>query len=115
MKLLFDQNISFRVIKKIAEIFTGAEQVTSVGLTNSSDMEIWEYARKNGFCIVTFDADFMDLSLLKGFPPKIVWLHTGNISTDELAGLIMLKEKVIKEFLSDDESGFLELTSGMNR
>ncbi len=110
MKLLFDQNISFRILKKLSGNFSGSEQVQSLGLINKSDFEIWEFAEKNNFCIVTFDADFIDLSMLKGFPPKIIWLNTGNLNTDALTNLILSKESAINEFCSDNESGFLELT-----
>ncbi len=58
MKLLFDQNISFRLLRKIEVQFPEAKQVKEVGLENSTDMQIWEYAKVNHFTIVTFDADF---------------------------------------------------------
>ena len=58
MKLLFDQNISFRIIKQLERVFPGSKQVKELGLENTSDIEIWEYAKINNFVIVTFDADF---------------------------------------------------------
>jgi predicted nuclease of predicted toxin-antitoxin system len=51
---------------------------------DATDNEIWEYARKNNYAIITFDADFYDISIINGHPPKIVWLRTGNISTNEI-------------------------------
>ena len=48
-------------------------------------MEIWEYAKNNNFCIVTFDADFVDIATIKGHPPKIIWLRTGNMTTENIA------------------------------
>ena len=58
MKLLFDQNISYRITKTIADQFPNAKQVKELGLENSTNLEIWEYAKSNGFTIVTFDSDF---------------------------------------------------------
>lgn len=58
-KLLLDQNISFRVVRKVSFLFPEAKQVRELGLENSSDQDIWEFARTHGFSIVTFDADFM--------------------------------------------------------
>jgi predicted nuclease of predicted toxin-antitoxin system len=55
MKLLFDQNISFRVISKLADFFQGSGQVKNLGLQNNSDLEIWKFAKENNFSIVTFD------------------------------------------------------------
>ncbi|GHV59824.1 hypothetical protein FACS1894182_14480 [Bacteroidia bacterium] len=78
MKLLFDQNISFRILRLLPERFTDSRQVCSVGLNDHNDMEIWQYAKQNGFTVVTFDADFFDISVLGGFPLKT---HLANILT----------------------------------
>jgi predicted nuclease of predicted toxin-antitoxin system len=78
MKLLFDQNISHRIIPNIQDIFPNAMQVRELGLENLADKEIWDYAKKNEFVIVTFDMDFYDLSVIWGNPPKIIWIRTFN-------------------------------------
>ena len=70
MRLLFDQNISFRLVSKIRDIFHEARQVKELGLENLTDFQIWRYAKSNNYSIVTFDADFYDYSLLKGHLPK---------------------------------------------
>jgi len=59
MKLLFDQNISYRIIKHLGKYFPESKHISQLGLVNFSDMEIWDFARKNEYIIVTFDADFM--------------------------------------------------------
>jgi predicted nuclease of predicted toxin-antitoxin system len=56
MKLLFDQNISYRILRHLPEPFTGSQQVRTVGLEDEDDLKIWEFARKNGYIIVTFSA-----------------------------------------------------------
>lgn len=99
MKLLFDQNISFRLINKIITLFPEAKQVRQLGIENYSDIEIWEYAKQNDYSIITFDADFLDISSLKGHPPKIIWLRFGNTSTDMLAEILTAKYEIIKEFI----------------
>jgi predicted nuclease of predicted toxin-antitoxin system len=58
VKLLFDQNISFRLVKKIESEYPGSGQVKRLALENSTDLELWDYARKNGYTIMTFDSDF---------------------------------------------------------
>jgi predicted nuclease of predicted toxin-antitoxin system len=83
MKLLFDQNISYRILKKLSDFYSGSSHVKSEGLMNASDIEIWEFAKMNHFIIVTQDSDFNDLYLLKGFPPKILWFQTSNLRTDD--------------------------------
>ncbi|MFH0867296.1 MAG: DUF5615 family PIN-like protein [Bacteroidota bacterium] len=102
MKLLFDQNISFRLIKKISSLFPEAVSVKEVGLENSADSAIWNYAIANDFAIVTFDSDFYELNILKKPSPKIIWLRTGNTSTDNLVKLFTDKSEVIHEFLSNE-------------
>ncbi len=103
MKLLFDQNISFRILKQISDVYPEAKQVKDVGLENSSDSEIWEFARKNNYCIVTFDSDFYDLSVIKGIPPKIIWLRTGNTSTISIAKVLIDNQELIREFIQSPD------------
>jgi len=71
MRLLFDQNISFRVIKGIKDLFPLSKQVRELGLENYSDRLIWDYAKKEDYTIVTFDSDFFDLNLILGTPQKL--------------------------------------------
>jgi predicted nuclease of predicted toxin-antitoxin system len=87
MKLLFDQNISFRAVKGIQDLFPLAKQVCELGLENSSDRSIWNFAKKENYSIVTFDSDFYDLNLVLGTPPKIIWLRTGNATTEDIIKL----------------------------
>ncbi|MCX6291532.1 MAG: DUF5615 family PIN-like protein [Bacteroidetes bacterium] len=103
MKLLFDQNISYRVVSRLKIYFPDSKQVREIALENSSDIKIWQYARTNHFTIVTFDADFFDLSNIKGHPPKIIWLRTGNYKTDDLAKLLLKKNNLILEFLTSEK------------
>ena len=88
MKLLFDQNISYRIVPKLSDCFPECKQVRELGLTNAEDVDIWDYARKNNYVIVTFDADFYDISLISGCPPKIIWFRTGNLTTNQIANIL---------------------------
>jgi predicted nuclease of predicted toxin-antitoxin system len=109
MKLLFDQNISFRVLRLLPDSFTDCHHVRSVGLNDCDDARIWQYAKQNGFTVVTFDADFFDISILRGFPPKIIWLRTGNLTTSEIAELIILNYADIVSFIDNPEQSCLEI------
>ena len=102
MKLLFDQNISFRVTKLISEKFPEAKHLSELGLADSTDMAIWEFARSHNYTIVTFDSDYYDLSIIKGHPPKIIWLRIGNTSTAGIAKVLSEDFELIKAFISDD-------------
>lgn len=109
MKLLLDQNISYRLVKKLESIFPGIQQVTSVGLANKPDRSIWDFAKKESYTIVTFDSDFYDLSLTEGHPPKIIWIKSGNTTTDHLATLLAQKVTQIQHFGEDNELSCLEI------
>jgi predicted nuclease of predicted toxin-antitoxin system len=103
MKLLFDQNISFRIIKKIINQFPESKHISAIGLSDCEDPDIWTYAKSNNYAIVTFDSDFFEISLIKGHPPKIVWLRTGNLTTIEISFLLNRNQNVINDFLNKKE------------
>ncbi|MEH3115016.1 DUF5615 family PIN-like protein [Pedobacter terrae] len=100
MKLLFDQNISFRIIKLIQLAFPQREQIRKLNLENKSAKEIWTFAGQNDFTIVTFDADFYEFSNLYGDPPKIIWLRTGNNTTISVSQILLAKKELIVEFIN---------------
>lgn len=102
MKILFDQNISYRIISKITVAFPNAKQIKQLGIENYSDIEIWDYAKKNEYTIITFDSDFFDFANIKGHPPKIIWLRIGNTKTDFLAGILNEKKSIISDFIQSD-------------
>lgn len=113
MKLLFDQNISFRIIQKIEAEFPEAQQLRRLGLNNAEDRSIWEYAKSNEFVIVTCDIDFFELSNLYGQPPKVIWVRIPNPKTSELALAILRKKEAILSFIhvtSSNSPACLELT-----
>ena len=104
MKILFDQNISVRIVDRIKDIFPNCSQVRLEGLENATDLEIWNYARENDFSIVSFDADFYDLSVLRGQLPKIIWLRIGNTSTKELEEKLRLHSKSTLDLISNEQA-----------
>lgn len=101
MKLLFDQNISFRIIDKVKNHFENVQQIRQVGIENADDITIWQFAKENNYAIVSFDADFNDLANLRGVPPKIIWLRIGNMITDNIAHLLIKHKDIISSFLSE--------------
>jgi predicted nuclease of predicted toxin-antitoxin system len=56
MKVLIDQNISFRIVSQISDMFSGVSHVKSLGLIDAKDFDIFMFARKEGFqAILTQD------------------------------------------------------------
>jgi predicted nuclease of predicted toxin-antitoxin system len=94
VKLLFDQNLSHRLVRALADVYADCEHVRNVGLKEAPDTEVWNYAKTNGFMIVSKDSDFHQRSLLLGYPPKVIWVRLGNCSTSAV-------ERVLREHLSD--------------
>jgi predicted nuclease of predicted toxin-antitoxin system len=58
---------------------------------------------QDDYTIVTFDTDFYDISLIKGTPPKIIWLRIGNTSTRNLVVCLQNNLELIKEFVQNNE------------
>ena len=110
MKLLFDDNISYRIVKMVIGLFPDCLHVSRTGLANPApDRLIWEYARKQDYIIVTFDEDFENLYNLYGFPPKVIVLRLGNTSTRIIADTLSSKKPEIETFCLSDMYGLLEI------
>lgn len=111
LKLLFDQNISRRVVGLLPPAFAGSRHVTQLRLGSNADRAIWDHARASGFSVVSKDADFHQMSFLFGAPPKIVWLRLGNCTTDDVVRCLVRREASIVAFLRDPESALLVVDS----
>ncbi len=109
MRLLFDHNLSPRLVQHLADVFPDASHVALIGLERATDEQVWLYARAQGCTIVTKDADFNDLSVLHGFPPKVIWLRIGNCTTREIAAVLRRHHTTILAFEADPAAGTLAL------
>jgi predicted nuclease of predicted toxin-antitoxin system len=96
MKLMLDENLSRRIVPFLQSEYPGSTQVALVGLERASDREIRDYAKKNEFVIVTRDADFYEMSVLFGQPPKIIWLKTGNQSKAATINVLLSNRETIE-------------------
>ncbi len=70
MKLLFDENLSPKLVGLLADIYPGSFHVHALGMDSASDTVIWEYAAREGFTIITKDLDFQQRSFALGHPPR---------------------------------------------
>ena len=110
MKLLFDQNLSPGLVPGLADVFPDSNHVFPLGLGRASDSAVWEFARDNGFALVTKDADYSDLMTLRGFPPKVLWLRLGNCTTVQVETLLRLHQPAIEQMGRDPSVGILSLS-----
>lgn len=115
MKLLLDENLFPRLIASIVDLYPGSAHVEECGLVNASDDKIWEYAGESGFAIVTKDSDFSELSVLRGSPPKVVWLRIGNCTTVRAGFLLREAFPRIQAFLAAVEENCLVLSMRFER
>lgn len=110
MKLLFDQNLSPKLVNRLADLFPGSSHVLSEGLDCANDDQVWEHARLNEFAIVTKDADYNNLSVVRGCPPKVIWLLLGNCTTAQVEAVFRIRFANIEAFEKDPSVGTLALS-----
>ena len=109
MKLLFDENISPRLTAVLADIYPGSAHVHQCGLGSADDLVVWEYAKDNGFAIVSKDSDFQERSVLLGAPPKIIWLRATNCTSAQIEALLRTALPTVKRFIQEDTESCLVL------
>jgi predicted nuclease of predicted toxin-antitoxin system len=108
MKLLFDQNLSFKLCHQLVDVFPGSSQARVEGLEQASDRVLWDHAGRNQFVLVSLDADFAEMASLLGPPPKVIWLRCGNQPTAMIERMLREHAEAIAAF-DENEAACLEL------
>ena len=109
MKLLLDENLSRRIIPALQSSYPESTQIALLNLNSASDRDIWEYAKKENYAIVTQDADFHELSLLTEAPPLVIWLRCGNQPRNILLDKLLTYKDQIEEARQDKDIWCLEI------
>ncbi len=109
MRLLFDHNLSPALKVLLADIWPQSLHVWDLDMDTADDTVIWAYAEEQGLVIVTKDADYRDLSLSRGHPPKVIWLRLGNGPTSQVAALLRSRHSDLLAFHQDNAVSLLEL------
>lgn len=107
MKLLFDQNLSHKLVDRVLADFPDSTHVTAVGLDTATDQQVWEFARAHGYAIISKDSDFRQLAFLHGPPPKVIWLRVGNVSTARLLEVIVEHRDDVLDFARTEDGALL--------
>jgi len=110
-----DENLSPRLIASIVDLYPGSAHVEECGLVNASDDKVWDYAGENGYAIVTKDSDFSELSVLRGSPPKVIWLRIGNCTTVRAGFLLRDAFTRIQDFLNAEDENCLVISLQFER
>ena len=109
MKLLLDQNLSPRLVNALADLYPGSAHLQDVGLDRVSDAEVWAYALKNGYAILSKDSDFNERAMLYGPPPKVIWSRRGNCNTQQVEQILRRAYANVVLLETTAAEGLLEL------
>jgi predicted nuclease of predicted toxin-antitoxin system len=109
VKLLFDQNLSYHLVRLLADVYPDSGHVRPLGLDKTDDLEIWKFAAREGFTVVSKDADYQQLGMLLGPPPKVIWIRLGNCQAEALETLLRQALPAIQEFHADPGLAVLSL------
>lgn len=109
MKLLFDENISYKLCQRLSDVFPNSSHIKTFQLERGEDIQIWEFAKGKNFIIVTQDSDFNDISTIRGFPPYVIWLRTGNAKTIEIEKVLRQNYQQIVEIVKTETQGVIEI------
>lgn len=102
MRFLIDVQLPPALARLLIDRGHDAEHVNDVGLGNSPDRDLWNYALEHGAVIVTKDEDFANMTALGGEAPAVVWVRVGNTRR---APLLAWFEPLIDEVVSLVEAG----------
>ena len=109
MKLLFDENLSRKLVVRLAELYPGSAHVVEFDWLQSPDRDIWELAKAENLVIVSTDSDFYELATTIGPPPKVIWLRRWAHPTDDAERILRREAIRITQFSADPELGVLIL------
>lgn len=109
MKLLFDQNLSPKLVTHLSDLFPDSTHALYVGLDTAADPLLWNYARDNDYIIVSKDTDFGDKSTIHGHPPKVIWIRRGNCSTNTVIKILTEHLEDVRALVNNPNQGLLIL------
>ena len=109
MRLLFDEQLSEELVKLLHDLFPDSLHIRLLEAGGSPDSRVWQLAREHDCLLVSKDEDFHRLSVLRGAPPKVVWLRLGNCTTEDVAQVLRQRAEDIRQFAQQAEATFLEL------
>jgi predicted nuclease of predicted toxin-antitoxin system len=109
VKLLFDHHLSPTLVARLGELFPESNHVWHLGLHDVTDETVWLFAREHGFMVVSKDADFSEISMALGYPPKLIWLRIKNWPTNDIEHLIRTNYSRIAELHNAADRGILVL------
>jgi predicted nuclease of predicted toxin-antitoxin system len=90
-------------------LFPDSAHIKAAGLKEADDNIIWEWARQREFTIVSKDTDFYQRAIVRGHPPKFIWLRVGNCPTSLIISLLRSRYDLIRQFVESETESLLVL------
>lgn len=109
MRLLLDENLSESLLPAIADLYPDSLHIRLLGAGGASDEVVWQLAKDHACLLVTRDEDFIRFSMVRGVPPKVVWLAVGNCSNQEIVRLLRTRHQALEDFSRHEQATFLTL------
>jgi predicted nuclease of predicted toxin-antitoxin system len=101
VKLLFDANLSPVLVSALQSEYPESVHVVGLGLGSAEDENVWSYAKENNFVVVSKDADFYEMSLVRGVPPKVIWIRIGNCPSQRILQYLLQHKDALEKFSKD--------------
>lgn len=109
MKLLLDENLSRRIVPFLQDAYPDSTQIPLLGMETATNQEVWDLAKTHDFVIVSKDSDFYDLSLVRGVPPRVIWIRTGNVTKSAITHLLIQNREKLESFFFEEHMACVEL------
>jgi predicted nuclease of predicted toxin-antitoxin system len=109
MRLLFDEHLSPKLVRRLGDLYPGSLHVQDLGLRGRKDRSIWEFARDGGFTVVSRDSDFEHLAITLGPPPKVMIVRSRDGHTAVVEDLLRRNAESILNFDRSQEASLLIL------
>jgi predicted nuclease of predicted toxin-antitoxin system len=109
VKLLLDESLPRRLLQPLSDLFAGSAHIRDLTGSGASDDLVWQTANSGNFTFTTRDEDFIGNSVLRGSPPKVVWLNVGNSRNATVAALLKSHADDIERFVADSDHTFLAI------
>lgn len=111
IKLLFDQNLSYKLVARLEHLYPNSQHIAALGLDQASDKEVWQYAKEHHFVIVSKDSDFNEITAFYDFPPYVIWLRLGNSRIVAVEDALTKHHEKICEIIKEAKTGIIEISS----
>lgn len=107
MRLLFDEHLSPKLVRRLQSEFPGSTHVQLLGQRGARDSTLWQICREHGFTLVTRDSDFQHMAMSLGPPPKVILVLVSEGRTDEIERLLRSHTVSLTRFETSAESLYL--------